>query len=177
MRRLDTAAADFSRQLDELLKWDAATDEGVHNTVREIIRSVREQGDEALLEYTRRFDQLEIASASELEIDQARLRQALQNIDPAIREALTAAADRVRTYHEKQKLSSWRYTEEDGTVLGQQVTAMDRVGVYVPGGKAAYPSSVLMNVIPAHVAGVAEIIMVVPTPRGEVEEADAVEPG
>lgn len=169
LRRLSTADSNFDAQLNTLLSWDASTDEGVSGTVREIIQSIRARGDQALLEYTARFDQLELESASQLEIPAAQLQQALNSLDPALRQALYDSAQRVRDYHEHQKMDSWRYTEADGTVLGQQVTAMDRVGVYVPGGKAAYPSSVLMNVIPAHVAGVQEIIMVVPAPKGEIE--------
>ena len=135
-----------------------------------ILHDVKARGDAAVLEYTKRFDQLDAASATELELSQPRLKQALDNLPAAQREALQQAAERVRIYHEKQLMQSWNYTEADGTMLGQQVTALDRVGLYVPGGKAAYPSSVLMNAIPAKVAGVKELIMVVPTPGGLVNE-------
>jgi histidinol dehydrogenase len=138
--------------------------------VREIIENVRAHGDEALMDYTRRFDRRDISSAAALEIPKLRLSQATQSIGAEPREALKVAAERIRRYHEKQKIESWRYTEPDGTMLGQQVTALERVGLYVPGGKAAYPSSVLMNAVPAKVAGVAELIMAVPTPDGELND-------
>jgi len=138
--------------------------------VLEIIKAVRERGDAALVELTQRFDGLQVASMADLILPRARLEQALERITPEQREALEIAAERVRSYHERQKQDSWTYTEADGTVLGQKVTPLDRAGLYVPGGKASYPSSVLMNAIPAKVAGVPEVVMVVPTPRGELNE-------
>ncbi len=167
---LDTSQPEFDRALDDLLAWNDETDTQVHDTVREIIRKVREAGDQAVIELTNRFDRRSVSTMTDLELDQEQLEQARTDLDPSIREALEAAAERIRDYHQHQLQKSWRYTEEDGTVLGQQVTAMDRVGVYVPGGKAAYPSSVLMNVIPAKVAGVEEIVMVFPAPDGELDQ-------
>ena len=168
--RLDSSDDNFDADLKRLLAWDSATDDAVFATVNEILRDVKTEGDEALLEYSRRFDQLEVASVADLEMSAQRLQQAFESIDVAEREALSQAAARIRSYAEHQKLESFEYTEDDGTVLGQQISALDRVGLYVPGGKAAYPSSVLMNAIPAVVAGVGELIMVVPTPRGVVNE-------
>ena len=168
--RLDTAAAGFDRRLESLLAWEGVSDAGVQEAVTDIVTRVRHEGDRALLEFTNRFDGLNAADAVHLEIPQKRLQQALDGLPAEQREALTTARDRVRAYHEKQKQDSWQYTEADGTVLGQKITPLDRVGIYVPGGKASYPSSVLMNAMPAKVAGVREIIMVVPTPRGEVNE-------
>ncbi len=164
--RLDAAAPQFRERLAELLAFNDATDSAVQNIVTEILAAVRSQGDAAVLDYTRRFDRLDVADMAALELSQADLSQALSNLPLRLEHALRAAAERVRSYHEKQRQESWTYTEPDGTVLGQQVTALDRVGLYVPGGKAAYPSSVLMNAIPAKVAGVKELIMVVPTPDG-----------
>jgi histidinol dehydrogenase len=168
--RLDSSDDDFDGELKRLLAWDSATDDAVFATVNEILRGVKTKGDEALLEYSRRFDQLEAASVVDLEMSAQRLQQAFESISVAEREALSQAAARIRSYAEHQKLESFEYTEDDGTLLGQQISALDRVGLYVPGGKAAYPSSVLMNAIPAVVAGVGELIMVVPTPRGVVNE-------
>ncbi len=170
IRRLNAADADFARHLDHLLSWESVSDDGVNARVLEIIKAVRERGDAAVVELTQRFDALEVASMADLILPRARLEQALERITPAQREALEIAAERVRSYHERQKQDSWTYTEADGTVLGQKVTPLDRAGLYVPGGKASYPSSVLMNAIPAKVAGVPEVVMVVPTPRGEVNE-------
>ncbi|MDH0445468.1 histidinol dehydrogenase [Stutzerimonas stutzeri] len=170
IRRLNAADADFARHLDHLLSWENVSDDGVNERVLEIIKAVRERGDAAVVELTQRFDALEVASMADLILPRARLEQALERITPAQREALEIAAERVRSYHERQKQDSWTYTEADGTVLGQKVTPLDRAGLYVPGGKASYPSSVLMNAIPAKVAGVPEVVMVVPTPRGEVNE-------
>ncbi|CAD2266179.1 histidinol dehydrogenase [Stutzerimonas stutzeri] len=170
IRRLNAADADFARHLDHLLSWESVSDDGVNERVLEIIKAVRERGDAAVVELTQRFDALEVASMADLILPRARLEQALERITPAQREALEIAAERVRSYHERQKQDSWTYTEADGTVLGQKVTPLDRAGLYVPGGKASYPSSVLMNAIPAKVAGVPEVVMVVPTPRGEVNE-------
>lgn len=168
--RLDTSVAGFEKRLESLLAWEAVSDAGVQQAVTEIVTRVRREGDAALVEYSQKFDGVEVSEAKYLEVPPSRLRAALEKITPAEREALTTACERVRHYHEKQKQESWSYTEADGTVLGQQITALDRVGIYVPGGKASYPSSVLMNAMPAKVAGVREIIMVVPTPRGEVNE-------
>ena len=168
--RLDSSQPDFRQRLDALLAWESVSDSAVLGTVMEILDAVRSRGDTAVLEYTARFDRLEADALADLELPAARLQQALDAIDPELREALEIAAERIRRYAEHQRLESWSYTEEDGTVLGQQVSPLDRVGLYVPGGKAAYPSSVLMNAIPARVAGVPELIMVVPTPEGEVNE-------
>ena len=160
----------FWLQLDKLLAWEGVSDEAVFNTVKDIIQRVRKEGDAAVLDLSRRFDKVEADTMADLEIAPERLTTALKNLPDEQREALQQAADRIRRYAERQKLESWQYTEDDGTVLGQQVTALDSVGLYVPGGKAAYPSSVLMNAIPAKVAGVGRLVMVVPTPNGEVNE-------
>ena len=168
--RLDVNQADFNHHLDGLLAWERVSDKAVNERVEEIIAAVRARGDAAVVEYTGRFDGLDVASMADLTLDRARLELALGRITAEQRQALEVAAERVRVYHEHQRQDSWRYTEADGTVLGQQVTPLDRVGLYVPGGKASYPSSVLMNAIPAKVAGVPEVVMVVPTPRGEINE-------
>lgn len=168
--RLDASQPDFSQHLDTLLAWEGVSDKSVNQRVEEIIAAVRERGDAALIEYTARFDGLNVASMSDLTLDRARLELALERITPEQRTALEFAAERIRVYHEHQVQPSWRYTEPDGTILGQQITPLDRAGLYVPGGKASYPSSVLMNAIPAKVAGVREVVMVVPTPRGEINE-------
>ena len=170
IQRLNTAAADFWPRLEALTAWEGVADETVTAIVREILAQMRRRGDDALLEYTCRFDRLDVARAADLAIPAARLQQALAAIATEQRTALETAAARIRAYAERQKLESWRFSEADGTVLGQQVTPLDRVGLYVPGGKAAYPSSVLMNAIPAKVAGVPEIIMVAPAPGGELNE-------
>ena len=170
IRKLDANTADFQGQLDELLAWDNVSNTAVNDTVNDIIRRIRKEGDAALLEFTNRFDAWQAQSAADLEIPGERLEQAWNAIPEEQQQALEHAANRVRAYAEHQKVDSWEYQEADGTLLGQQVTPLDRVGLYVPGGKAAYPSSVLMNAIPAKVAGVAELIMVVPTPGGEVNE-------
>src|SRR5690606_24660082 len=149
---------------------ESVSDDAVNQRVLDIIKGVRERGDAAVVEFTRRFDGVEATAMAELILPRERLELALTRISAEQREALEKAAERVRLYHERQKQGSWRYTEADGTVLGQQVTPLDRAGLYVPGGKAAYPSSVLMNAIPAKVAGVPEVVMVVPTPRGEINE-------
>ncbi|SMP66239.1 histidinol dehydrogenase [Noviherbaspirillum suwonense] len=170
LRKLDSNDADFNAQLRAVLAFEAAEDDAIDRAAAAILADVKARGDAAVLEYTNRYDQLDAASVSALEIRQDELHAALAGLEPARREALQVAADRVRAYHERQKQEcgsdGFLYTEDDGTVLGQKVTPLDRVGIYVPGGKAAYPSSVLMNAIPAHVAGVQEIIMVVPTPAG-----------
>ena len=171
MKTLNTLDPDFDVCLSSLLDRGTAQDRAVEATVREIIDAVRAEGDAALLRYGRQFDRLEINDATELEIAPKRLKDAYQGLADSVQEALSIAAGRIRTYHEKEVAQSWSYTEEDGTRLGQIITPLDRVGVYVPGGKAAYPSSVLMTVTPAKVAGVKEIIMVVPTPDGKVNPA------
>ena len=168
--RLDTSQADFRARLDSLLAWESVSDRQVEERVREILSRVREHGDDAVVEYTNRFDRLAVSAMAELIIEPQRLQEALAKIPDEQRQALELATERVRAYHEHQKMSSWVYTENDGTMLGQQITALDRVGLYVPGGKASYPSSVLMNAVPARVAGVTEIIMVVPTPDGQVND-------
>ena len=170
LRRLDSADSDFYAQLDNLLAWEQVSDQSVEQTVREIIASIRERGDAALIDYSNKFDRLNTQSMQDLEVPQQQLQQSLNKIDQDQRAALERAANRIRAYAERQKMESWSYTESDGTMLGQQVTALDRVGLYVPGGKAAYPSSVLMNAIPARVAGVSELIMVVPTPDGVIND-------
>jgi histidinol dehydrogenase len=167
IKRYSTTDAAFDADLKQLLAFEGAQDDKIDAVVANILNDVKTRGDAAVLEYTQRFDRLEAPSMSALELPQAELQAALAQLPSAQREALEQAADRVRSYHEKQLMHSWSYTEADGTMLGQQVTALDRVGLYVPGGKAAYPSSVLMNAIPAKVAGVKELIMVVPTPGGE----------
>ena len=170
IRQLSTTAPDFEAEFQRVLHWAAETDHAIETRVAEILVDVRARGDAAVLEYTRRFDALDAASVSGLELSKDELRVAFEHITPAQRSALEAAARRVRAYHERQLEAcgrSWSYRDEDGTLLGQKVTPLDRVGIYVPGGKAAYPSSVLMNAVPAKVAGVGEIVMVVPTPGGE----------
>lgn len=170
IRRLNAADPDFGRHLDHLLSWESVSDEAVNQRVLDIIQAVRERGDAAVVEFTQRFDGVQATTMAELILPRERLELALTRITAEQRQALEKAAERVRLYHERQKQDSWTYTEADGTVLGQQVTPLDRAGLYVPGGKASYPSSVLMNAIPAKVAGVAEVVMVVPTPRGEINE-------
>jgi len=166
VRRLDSGAPDFDARLSALLAWEASQDAAIERTVADILADVRKRGDAAVLDYTRRFDRVDAGSLAELEIGRSELQSALDGLEPAIRQALEAAAARVRAYHEHQLAKSWSYTEADGTRLGQVVAPLDRAGLYVPGGKAAYPSSVLMNALPAKVAGVRELIMVVPTPDG-----------
>ncbi len=167
MHLLNTRDSGFQQALTALLAFETAQDPAVDTAVANIIADVQTRGDAALLDYTTRFARFVPPSAAALELTAAELKAAFDRIPDATRTALEAAAERVRRYHEHQKMQSWSYTEADGTLLGQQVTPLDRVGIYVPGGKAAYPSSVLMNALPAKVAGVAEIIMVVPTPGGE----------
>lgn len=167
---LDTLAADFEAAFQQRLHWSGDTDADIEERVRSILSDVELRGDAAVLEYTQRFDRLSASSVKELEISAAEMAQAFESLPADQRDALVKAAARVRTYHEAQIRAngqSWSYRDEHGTLLGQKVTPLDRVGVYVPGGKAAYPSSVLMNVVPAQVAGVQDIIMVVPTPNGE----------
>jgi histidinol dehydrogenase len=165
-RRLSSASADFESELARLLAFETAQDGGVDRAVAEILENVRLRGDEALIEYTSRFDRWTPATAADLAVAPEAARAALGRIGAAQREALERAAERIRRYHERQVVGSWRIEEGDGTMLGQQVTPIDRVGLYVPGGKAAYPSSVLMNAVAAKVAGVAQLVMVVPTPEG-----------
>ncbi|MFM1924736.1 MAG: hypothetical protein RIT44_542 [Pseudomonadota bacterium] len=167
--QMNTAEAGFEAAFAARLHWSAETDAAIEQRVADILADVQQRGDAAVLEYTARFDGLQATNVQALEITQAELKAALDSLPVAQREALQAAAARVRQYHEAQKKASgesWSYRDQDGTLLGQKVTPLDRVGIYVPGGKAAYPSSVLMNAIPAHVAGVQDIIMVVPTPQG-----------
>ncbi len=170
IKRLSSGTDGFDKALDKLLAWDEQDDSSVHQRVLEIIARVRKEGDAALVEYTRKFDHFDPESPKSLEVSGDRLERALEALTEPMRSSLTVAAKRIRAYAEHQKIQSWRFTEADGTVLGQQVTALDRVGLYVPGGKAAYPSSVLMNAIPAKVAGVRELVMVAPAPRGEINE-------
>jgi histidinol dehydrogenase len=168
--RLSTASSQFGAEFKARLHWSAETDAGIEQRVADILLDVQQRGDAAVLDYTARFDGLQATSMADLELTQAELKQAFDALPLVQRDALQAAAVRVRSYHEAQRKASgesWSYRDADGTLLGQKVTPLDRVGIYVPGGKAAYPSSVLMNAIPAHVAGVGEIIMVVPTPKGE----------
>jgi len=170
MRRLNTADADFDAQLKLLLDVSEADTSAIEQTVAKILREVQQSGDEAVLRLTQQFDRLEAASIADLELSKQEMQQAFEGLPQEQKQALEAAANRVKLYHERQMIESgchsWEYTEADGSKLGQQVTPIDRVGLYVPGGKAAYPSSVLMNAIPAKVAGVKEVIMVVPTPEG-----------
>jgi histidinol dehydrogenase len=167
IRRLASAQPDFDARLRELVRFESAQDAAVESAVAEIIADVKARGDAALIDHTRRLDRLEATSIAALEVTAAEARAALERIPASTRRALETAAARVRVYHEKQLVASWSYRDADGTELGQRVTALDRVGIYVPGGKAAYPSTVIMNALPARVAGVAEIIMVVPAPGGE----------
>ena len=167
IKRLSTVDADFLSQLKTLLAFEAAADESIEITVAGILADVKARGDAAVIEYTNRFDRLTAKAMVDLELRRDELQKALDGLPAERRTALEAAANRIKAYHERQKMEGWSYTEADGTMLGQMITPLDRVGLYVPGGKAAYPSSVLMNAIPAKVAGVKELIMVVPTPGGE----------
>ncbi len=168
IKRLTLADQDFDSRLDQLLAWESVSDSNVERVVAEVLEAVRQSGDQALIEYTNRFDRREVSAMAELEMSSDALVQALAAISDSEREALELAAERIRRYHQHQYQESWNYREADGTLLGQQITPLDRVGIYVPGGKASYPSSVLMNALPAKVAGVSEIIMVVPAPDGEL---------
>ena len=170
IRKLSTTDVDFDAQLEQLLAWESVSDDTVNDVVKQVIADIRSRGDLALMDFTNRFDGWEAKAPSDLAIPVERLKQAWEGLSAEQQQALQHAADRVKAYAEHQKMDSWQYTEADGTVLGQKVTPLDRVGLYVPGGKAAYPSSVLMNALPAKVAGVKELVMVVPTPRGEVNE-------
>jgi histidinol dehydrogenase len=167
IRRLNASDDSFMQELDALLAWESVSDAGVNDTVNDIIHRIRQEGDAALLDFTNRFDGWQATSAADLVIATDDLESAWNGLDDASQKALTHAAERIRRYAERQLMTSWEYEEEDGTMLGQKVTPLDRVGLYVPGGKAAYPSSVLMNALPAKVAGVKELVMVVPTPKGE----------
>ena len=167
MKQLNSAAADFWQQLKDLQAFETAQDPKVDQIVADICHDVQTRGDAAVIEYTNRFDGMSASSMADLTLSQAELKAAFERLPENVQAALTTAARRIEDYHQHQKQSSWQYTDADGTVLGQQITALDRVGIYVPGGKASYPSSVMMNAMPAHVAGVQEIIMVVPTPKGE----------
>ncbi|MFZ0255764.1 MAG: histidinol dehydrogenase [Gammaproteobacteria bacterium] len=170
IKRLDTEHPDFWPRLEALVSWESSVDEAVEHTVREIIADVRRRGDRAVLEYTNRFDGRRAEHFAELLVPRSQLSAAYHGLRAEQRQAIDQAISRIRRYHERQRESSWHYVEADGTLLGQQVTALDRVGLYVPGGKAAYPSSVLMNAIPARVAGVPEVLMVVPAPGGIVSD-------
>ena len=170
MLQLNSREKAFSESLQALLDRSHEQIDGVEAVVEDIIHNVRQRGDQALLEYTHRFDRMAVTDAAELELPAARLQQAVESITAEQREALDFSISRVREFHQRQSGESWTYTDETGTLLGQQVTPLDRVGVYVPGGKAAYPSTVVMTAVPAQVAGVGEIIMVVPTPGGEINE-------
>ncbi len=166
IQRLRSTDPNFAATLRKLLAFDASQDESIERATADILKAVEHTGDTALLEYTQRFDRVQAGSVAELEIPKSEWLAALESLPAEQRTALEQAAERVRSYHEHQKAQSWSYTEADGTVLGQKITPLDRVGLYVPGGKAAYPSSVLMNAIPAKVAGVEEVVMVTPTPNG-----------
>ncbi|MFT6264247.1 MAG: histidinol dehydrogenase [Oleiphilaceae bacterium] len=170
IKRLCSSDKGFDQDLKKLVAWDDKLDAEVHLTVKTILQDIKDQGDEALVKYTQRFDGLEVASATELEVPKERLQQALDGLPADERSALEVSAQRVFDYHQRQKQDSWDFKEDNGTLLGQRIQPIERAGLYVPGGKASYPSSVLMNAIPAKVAGVKEIVMVVPTPRGEVNE-------
>jgi histidinol dehydrogenase len=164
--RLSTQQADFQEKLSKLLAWESVSNTDVAQTVDDIIANIRQNGDQALIDYTNKFDGMDVSDISALTVDQSALKKAFDSLAEKEKIALQSAADRVHAYHQKQKQDTWTYTDDNGTLLGQKITPLDRVGLYVPGGKAAYPSSVLMNAIPAKVAGVEELIMVVPTPKG-----------
>jgi histidinol dehydrogenase len=170
IRRLDTSDANFSAQLEQLDASQEELNPDVDRVVADIVADVRARGDAAVIDYTAEFDRLTVSSVAQLKVSKTRLKEALETIDPLQRDALESAAERVRSYHERQKQDSWQYRDDAGNLLGQKITAMQRVGIYVPGGKASYPSSVLMNALPAKVAGVGEIIMVVPSPDGELSD-------
>ncbi|HAY41179.1 MAG TPA: histidinol dehydrogenase, partial [Gammaproteobacteria bacterium] len=166
INKLDSSQPDFQSQLQSLLSWEGVSDKSVESLVNEIITNIRNNGDSALLDYSVKFDNISASAIDELVIDLNETKSAFEGLPEKEKDALQVAAERVRDYHKKQQQDTWTYEEEDGTILGQKVTPINRVGLYVPGGKAAYPSSVLMNAIPAKVAGVNELIMVVPTPSG-----------
>ena len=170
IKKFSTLDNDFDSELDSLIAWDSSIDEEISNSVKKIINDVRRNGDSSVLDYTQQFDSIMAKSISELTMPKERLKQAFDNLEKEQKDALSIAAERIKSYHQNQVQESWNYSEDDGTVLGQKITPLERAGLYVPGGKAAYPSSVLMNSIPAKVAGVEELIMVVPTPKGIVNE-------
>ena len=170
IKKFSTLDNDFDSELDSLIAWDSSIDEEISNSVKKIIDDVRHFGDSSVLDYTQQFDSIMAKSISELTISKERLKQSFDNLEKEQKDALSIAAKRIKSYHQNQVQESWNYSEDDGTVLGQKITPLERAGLYVPGGKAAYPSSVLMNSIPAKVAGVEELIMVVPTPKGIVNE-------
>ena len=170
INKFSTLDNDFDSELDSLIAWDSSIDEEISNSVKKIINDVRRNGDSSVLDYTQQFDSIMAKSISELTMPKERLKQAFDNLEKEQKDALLIAAERIKSYHQNQVQESWNYSEDDGTVLGQKITPLERAGLYVPGGKAAYPSSVLMNSIPAKVAGVEELIMVVPTPKGIVNE-------
>jgi histidinol dehydrogenase len=167
IKQFDSEAPEFNSQIEHLLAWDESEDHEINRRVLDIIANVRKYGDKAMLDYTNQFDQRNLSNADELEIPAQKLKSAWDNLPPASANALQIAADRIRSYAEKQKLESWQYTEANGTILGQKITPLDKAGLYVPGGKATYPSSVLMNAVPAKVAGVGELVMTVPIPAGK----------
>ena len=168
--KLSTRQAGFENKLSALLAWESVSNKEVASTVDDIISSIRTDGDKALVNYSIKFDSVQASSMADLTLTQSQLKNAFNTLNASEKEALGTAAERVKSYHQKQLQKTWTYTENDGTMLGQKITPLDRVGLYVPGGKAAYPSSVLMNAIPAKVAGVEELIMVVPTPGGQVNQ-------
>ena len=170
IKQYSSQSTSFWKELEALIEWESVSDDAVFNTVKDIIQQIRSRGDDALIEYTNRFDRTSFTDPKQLEISQETITQALNAIGEETRALVEQAAERIRSYHKHQKQESWNYTEADGTMLGQQVTAVNKAGLYVPGGKATYPSSVLMNAIPAKVAGVEELIMVVPTPDGDVND-------
>ncbi len=170
INKLSTLDADFDSKLNSLIVWESSVNDEISDSVKNIIDNVIQNGDKSVLEYTMKFDSLDTASISELIISKEKIKQSFDNLEKKKKNALSIAADRIKSYHQKQVQESWTYTEDDGTILGQKITPLERVGLYVPGGKAAYPSSVLMNSIPAKVAGVDELIMVVPAPHGVLNE-------
>ena len=170
IKRLTTTQPDYQEQMDTLLAWEGVSDDQVNSTVKNILKNIRSRGDDALIEYTNKFDRVNVSSMKDLTFTKEQIDAAYNRVPTDQRHALEMAAERIRMYHNHQVMESWSYAEADGTLLGQQITALDRVGLYVPGGKATYPSSVLMNAIPAKVAGVEKIVMVVPTPDGVVND-------
>ena len=170
INKLSSKDQNFTAQLKALTSWDNSSNEEINSTVKKIIDDVIKNGDQSVLDYTQKFDSVDKGSISELTISKERLKKSFDSLDEEQKTALSIAADRIKSYHQKQIQESWSYSENDGTVLGQKITPLERAGLYVPGGKAAYPSSVLMNAIPAKVAGVEELIMVVPTPNGIINE-------
>lgn len=170
IRRLKASDSDFLVQLDRLTAWASVSDSATESAVTDILQQVQSHGDAALLEFTNKFDRRALTTVNELKVSPEQRKAALANLDSELKQALQAAADRIQRFHEKQVADSWQYTDDDGVVLGQKVTPLERAGVYVPGGKAAYPSTVLMNVIPAQVAGVKEVVMVSPSPDGEINQ-------